>query len=218
MSITIFLADDHALVRDGLRVLLESQPDLTVIGDAADGREAVRQISQHCPDVAILDIAMPELNGLDAARQIRAICPQTQIIILSMYGTSEYIFEALEMGVRGYLLKVSAGIEVAAAVRAVYAGQRYLSDKIMDQVIDHSIEHHRLSEEARSPLARLSDREREVLQLVVDGKSSAEIGEILSLSPKTIETYRSNIMKKLRIKDLPSLVKFALKHGLTSLE
>ncbi len=219
MSITVFLADDHAVVRDGLRMLLEAQPDLEVIGTAADGRDAVRQVTQLGPDVAILDIAMPELNGLEAARQILETCPATRVIMLSMHGASEHVFDALHMGARGYLLKASAGADVADAVRAVHAGQRYLSQEVMEQVIERSIERHpRQADGASGLLARLTGREREVLQLVVEGKSSAEIAGILSLSPKTVETYRSTLMKKLEIKDLPSLVKFAIKHGLTPLE
>lgn len=215
--ITIILADDHAVVRDGLRFLLEAQPDLTVIGDAANGREAVHQVAQHCPDVAILDIAMPELNGIEAMRQIYEVCPDTQVIILSMYATTEHILRALQAGARGYLLKESAGAEVVEAVRAVSAGQHHLSQKISDKVLN-SFARQDEAGQAQTPLARLSPREREILQLVVEGKSSAEIGNILALSPKTVETYRSRLMKKLGLSNLPELVKFAIQHGLTPLE
>ena len=219
MSITVFLADDHAVVRDGLSMLLEAQPDLQVIGTAADGRDAVRQAAQLGPDVAILDIAMPELNGLEAARQILESCPATQAIILSMHATNEHIQQALHMGVRGYLLKASAGANIADAVRAVHAGRRYLSEEILDQVIDSSLgQGQGRADGTPGSLASLTGREREVLGLVVEGKSSAEIAQVLHLSPKTVETYRSNMMKKLEIDNLPSLVKFAIQHGLTSLE
>ncbi len=217
MSITVFLADDHAVVRDGLRFLLDAQQDIKVIGVAVNGRDAVRQVTELCPDVVILDISMPELNGIEAAMQIREICPSAQVIILSMHSTTEHVFRALQAGARGYLLKESAGVEVANAVRAVIAGRRYLSEKISDQVFDDYVRQ-REAAEAKSPLARLSPREREVLQLVVEGKSSTEIAAILFLSPKTIETYRSRLMQKLGISDLPSLVKFAIQHGLTPLE
>jgi len=217
MSITVFLADDHAVVRDGLRVLLEAQPDIRVIGDAANGREAVRRVAQLRPDVVVMDIAMPELNGIEAAREIGRVCPSTQVIILSMHSTTEHIFQALQAGARGYLLKESAGIEVVNAVRAVHADHRYLSQKILEGLVDNYVRQ-RQAAEAKSPLARLSPREREVLQLVVEGKSSAEIADILSLSPKTVEAYRSRLMHKLGISDLPGLVKFAIQHGLTSLE
>jgi DNA-binding NarL/FixJ family response regulator len=217
MSITVFLADDHAVVRDGLRFLLEAQHDIKVVGDAANGRDAVRQVAQLCPDVVIVDIAMPDLNGIEATQQIRETRPSAQVIILSMHSTTEHVFRALQAGARGYLLKESAGVEVISAVRAVHAGRRYLSEKISDQVIDDYVRQ-RDAVEAESPLARLSPREREVLQLVVEGKSSAEIADILFLSPNTVETYRSRLMQKLGISDLPGLVKFAIQHGLTPLE
>jgi DNA-binding NarL/FixJ family response regulator len=217
LSITVFLADDHAVVRDGLRVLLETQHDITVIGDAANGRDAVRQMAELCPDVAVVDIAMPELNGIEATCQICQLCPATQVVILSIHSTTEHIFRALQAGARGYLLKESAGAEVVNAVRAVYAGRRYLSQKITDKVLDDYVRQQEILK-AQSPLERLSPREREVLQLVVEGRSSAEIADILSLSPKTVETYRSRLMHKLGINDLPNLVKFAIQHGLTPLE
>lgn len=217
MRTTIFLADDHAVVRDGLRLLLETNPDFSVIGGAGNGRDAIRQMAQSCPDVAILDIGMPELNGIEATRQLRQICPATQVIILSMHATSGHIFQALQAGARGYVLKASVGAEVVKAVKAVQAGQRYLSQKISDQVIEDYIRQ-RQPDEMQNPLARLSLREREVMQLVVEGKSSAEIAEILSLSSNTVDTYRSRLMQKLGISDLPSLVKLAIQHGLTSLD
>ena len=215
--ITILLADDHAVVRDGLRFLLEAQPDLEVIADGGNGREAVRQAAQQCPDVAILDIAMPELNGIEALRQINTICPDTQVIILSMHATTQHILQALQAGARGYLLKESAGSEVVEAVHAVHAGRRHLSQKISDKVID-DFARLREPDEVQQPLARLSHREREVLQLVVEGKSSGEIAEILSLSISTVDTYRSRLMHKLGIGDLPGLVKFAIQQGLITLE
>ena len=217
LAITVFLADDHAVVRDGLRVLLEAQPDISVIGDAANGRETVRLVAQLCPDIVVMDIAMPELNGIEATQQIYEVCPSAQVIILSIHSTTEHIFRALQAGARGYLLKESAGIEVVNAVRAVHAGHRYLSQKISDRLIDDYV-HQRQAAEAKGPLARLSPREREVVQLVVEGKSNAEIAGILSLSLKTVETYRSRLMRKLGFSDLPSLVKFAVQHGLTPLE
>jgi len=217
LTITVFLADDHAVVRDGLRVLLEAQHRIKVIGDAANGRDAVRRVTRLRPDVAIIDIAMPELNGIEATCQIRQLCPDTQVVILSVHSTTEHIFRALQAGARGYLLKESAGAEVAKAVLAVCEGQRYLSTQISDRVVDEFVRQRELNRD-RSPLARLSPREREVLQLVVEGKSSAEIANILSLSPKTVETYRSRLMHKLDINDLPNLVKFAVQHGITPLE
>lgn len=217
MSITVILADDHAVVRDGLRALLSSQSDIEIVGDAADGREAVRQSASVRPDVVVIDIAMPQLNGIEAASQILEASPATAIVILSMHATAEHIARALLAGARGYLLKESAGSEVIEAIREVHAGGRYLSKQISDLVLENYLAQHETAG-AKNPLERLSDREREVLQLVVEGKTSAEIADILSLSPKTVDTYRSRIMEKLGIGDLPRLVKFAIQHGITPLD
>jgi DNA-binding NarL/FixJ family response regulator len=217
MNITVFLADDHTVVRDGLRFLLEAQPDIQVIGDAANGRDALRQVAQLCPDVVVMDIAMPELNGIETTRRIVETCPSVRVIILSMHSTSEHVFRALQAGASGFLLKESAGVEVADAVRTVHSGHRYLSTAISDVLIDDYVRQ-RQAAEAEGPLARLSPREWEVLQLVVEGESNADIADALSLSVKTVETYRSRLMQKLGIGDLPSLVKFAIQHGLTPLE
>lgn len=217
MTIKVFLADDHAVVRDGLRLLLEAQSDITVSGEAADGRQTVRLVKHLCPDVVVMDIAMPEVNGIDATRQIYQICPSTKIVILSMYASNEHIYQALRAGAKGYVLKESAGREVVHAVRTVYAGKRYLSQHIGEAVIDDYM--HKFDKTSnRSPLERLSSREREILQLVVEGKSNSEIADILFLSIKTVETYKSRLMEKLNIKNLPSLVKFAIQHGLTTLK
>ena len=216
MPIRVFLADDHAVVRDGLRALLEAQSEVAVVGDAASGRETVRKVRQLRPDVVLMDIAMPELNGIDATLEIHESHPETQIVILSMYSTAEHIFRAFQAGARGYLLKESAGREVVEAVRAVHAGRRYLSRGIAAPAVDEYSRQHDVDLK-KSPLERLSARERQVLQLVVEGKSSAEIADLLSLSPKTIETYRSRLMEKLSITDIPTLVKFAVQHGLTRL-
>ncbi len=214
MPIRVLLADDHAVVRDGLRYLLEAQGDIAVVGDAPNGRLAVQQTQQLAPDVVVMDIAMPELNGIVAARQIREISPATQIIILSMHSTPEHIRHALQAGAQGYLLKESAGAEVVQAVRAVHAGRRYLSQKITETVINDYVLQ-RAADGAEDPLARLSAREREILQLVAEGKTSAQIAQALHLSPKSVETYRSRLMRKLGIGDVAGLVKFAIQHGLT---
>jgi DNA-binding NarL/FixJ family response regulator len=212
--VRVLLADDHAVVRDGLRVLLEAQSDIRVVGNAGNGREVVRLAQQTHPDVIVMDIAMPELNGIEATLQVKDVCPNAQVLVLSMHSTTEHIFRALQAGARGYLLKDSAGAEVVDAVRAVHAGRRYLSQKIATAVIDDYIaERHRAS-----PLESLSRRERQILQLIAEGKSSAEVAAILFLSPKTVETYRSRMMHKLDIGDLPNLVKFAIQHGITQLE
>ncbi len=215
-AIRVFLADDHAVVRDGLRLILEAQGDIAVVGEAANGHQAVRLVQQLRPDVVVMDIAMPELNGIEATREIRQSCPATQAVILSMHSTAEHIFRALEAGARGYLLKESAGLEVVEAVRAVHAGRRYLSQRISDTVIDDYLRQRQAA--TKDPLERLTPRERQVLQLVAEGKSSAEIGDILFLSPKTVDTYRSRLMQKLGLSDLPSLIRFAIQHGITPLD
>jgi DNA-binding NarL/FixJ family response regulator len=217
MSITVFLADDHRVLRDGLRALLDAEADISVIGDSANGRDAVRRIAELQPDVAVLDIAMPELNGIDAAREISETCPRTRVIMLSMHSTSEHIYRALQAGARGYVLKDAAGSEVVNAVRAVHAHHRYLSERVSDRLIDDYLDPSRTTR-VGDPLARLSARERQVLQLVVEDRSTAEVADTLSLSVKSVETYRSRLMQKLGIHDLPGLVKFAIQHGLTPLE
>jgi DNA-binding NarL/FixJ family response regulator len=217
VSISVFLADDHTVVREGLRLLLEAQGDLKVVGEAADGRETVRLVKQMCPDVVVMDIAMPELDGIRATKEIRVSCLATEVVILSIYSSSEHIFQALRAGARGYLLKESAGKEVVEAVRSVYAHRRYLCRQITETVIDDYVRRYEALP-VKSPLESLSSREREILQLIVDGKPNTEIAKILSLSIKTVETYKSRLMEKLNIRDLASLVKFAIHHGLTSVE
>jgi DNA-binding NarL/FixJ family response regulator len=216
MAITVLLADDHTIVREGLRLLLEAQKDIVVVGEAADGRETVRLAKQLHPDVVIMDIAMPAFNGIAATQRIKDFSPSVSVIILSMHASNEYIFRALQAGASGYLLKESAGTEVVKAVRAVDCGQRYLSGQITETVIEYIRKFD--AGAPKSPLESLSDREREVLQLVVEGKTNPEIAHTLSLSVKTVETYKSRLMNKLEIKDIPSLVKFAITHGLTPLK
>ena len=214
MPINVFLADDHTIVRDGLRAILQGQNDVAVVGEAGDGLETVRLVRETNPDVAVVDITMPGLDGIEAAAQILRSCPQTRVVILSMHATLEHIHLALEAGAQGYLLKEAAGQELVEAVRAVHSGQRYLSRKIANTVVDDYVRR-REAEPEDGPLSVLSDRERQVLKLVVEGKASKEIAHILSLSTSTVETYRSRTMQKLGLRDLPSLVRFALEHGLT---
>lgn len=212
MPITVLIADDHAVVRDGLSLLLSTQPDIRVVGQVADGREAVKEALRLQPDVVVMDLAMPHLNGADAASLIAEKCENTRVVMLSMYSTVEHVYRALQAGAMGYLRKESAGSEVVDAVRSVHAGRRYLSQKITESVVDDYIRKRAIE----SPLESLSQREREILQLLVEGKSGVEIAQQLHLSPKTIDTYRSRMMQKLGIGDLPGLVKFALQHGLTT--
>lgn len=213
--ITVFLADDHAIVRDGLCALLEAQADIEVVGQAGDGRRAVELVEEFTPDVVVMDISMPELNGIDAAYRIRKQFPSTRIVILSMHSTMEHVFRALRAGASGYLLKESAGSEVVDAIHAVCAGHRYLSPKITDVMIDDYLRGR--GADAGRLLSELSSREREVLQLVVEGVSSKDIAERLNISSTTVDTYRSRVMHKLGIEDITALIKFAIRHGLTPL-
>jgi DNA-binding NarL/FixJ family response regulator len=217
MSISVVIADDHAIVRDGLKLLLESQPDIVVTGEARNGRDAVMQAKKLRPDIIIMDIAMPELNGIEAAYRIQQERPSVRVIILSMHSTTEHIYRSLKVGALGYLLKESAGAELVAAVRAVYNGTRYLSQKISDRVVEEYL-NTQVSTGPDNPVERLTPHEREILQLVSEGKSSAEIADMMFLSPKTIETYRSRLMQKLGVSDIPSLVKLAIRYGVTELE
>lgn len=213
MPITVFVADDHAIVRAGLANLLGAQPDIRVIGTAADGLATVRQVEKLKPEVVVMDIAMPQMNGIEAAREIRERAPQARVVILSMHSSVEHVFHALEAGAAGYLLKESAANEIVAAVRAAHAGRRYLSPKIAE-VMTENISRGT----GASPLESLSKRERQVLQLVAEGRSSAQIAAALNLSPKSVDTYRSRLMRKLHIGDVAGVVKFAIQHGLTSLD
>jgi DNA-binding NarL/FixJ family response regulator len=214
MTINVFLADDHAVVRDGLRCLLEAQDDMRVVGDAANGREAVRQVRELKPDVVLMDIAMPELNGIEATVQVRQTCPGVRVLMLSMHASLEHVREALKAGAQGYLLKQSAGTEVVEAVRAVHTQGAYLSHKIDGTVIGDYTRDPTL----KSPLDALTRRERQILQLIAEGKSNLEASRSLFLSQKTVETYRSRMMQKLSVTGLPDLMKFALRHGIATLE
>jgi len=213
MPITVFVADDHAIVREGLANLLGARPDIQVVGTAADGRDTVRQVEKLKPEVVVMDIAMPRMNGIEAAREIRSRVPAARVVILSMHSSAEHVFHALEAGACAYLLKESAANEIVDAVRAAHAGRRYLSPKVAEVMADNIGR-----SSAASPLQSLSGRERQVLQLVAEGRSSAQIAEMLHLSPKSVDTYRSRLMQKLHIGDVAGLVKFAIQHGLTSLE
>jgi DNA-binding NarL/FixJ family response regulator len=210
MTTRVILADDHAMMRDGLKALLSASSDISVVAEVSNGRDAVKRVGELKPDVVVMDIAMPELNGIEAARLLREKSPATRIVILSMHSNSEHVFRAFEAGATGYVLKESAGAELVAAVRAAMAGRRYLSSAIAEFAPLAELDTGRAG-----PLDSLSRRERQVLQLVVEGHSSAAIAERIHLSPKSVETYRSRLMRKLGVSDITSLVKYAIQHGLT---
>ena len=217
MKIRVLVADDHAIIREGLRVMLGNQPDMEVVGTAANGREAVRLVDEHEPDIVVIDISMPELNGIEAISQMLPRHPRIKVIVLSIHETKPYVYRTLKAGAKGYLIKETAGLEVVDAVRAVDHGERYLSQRIADLLTDVSFRNLETSIEV-SPLETLSSREREILQLVAEGKTSQEIAERLSISPKTVDTYRSRLMHKIGVEDMAGLVKFAIQHGVISLE
>jgi DNA-binding NarL/FixJ family response regulator len=206
--IRVLLVDDHSLVREGVARLLEEEPDMRVVGSFAEGNPAVLFAARETPDVAVLDVAMPGTSGIDVARRLRAVSPRTQLLMLSMHERHEYVRQALWAGANGYVLKESAGDEVVAAVRAVHAGRRYLSERISAHALERDC--------TADPLDRLSSREIEVLKLVCEGNSSNQVAALLGLSPRSIDTYRSRLMTKLDVEHLPALVKLAIRRGLTS--
>ena len=213
MTIKVFLGEDHAVMREGLRLILETHSDMKVVGEGKTGPEVVEQVVRLVPDVVVMDIVMPKFDGIEATRRITLGCPSTKVLMLSIRSEREYVSRAIKAGALGYLLKESAGQEVVDAIRAVHAGHRYLSKSIAQTVI----EDYAKPRQSSSPCLRdLSYRERQILKQVVEGHTSAEIAETLRLSQKTIETYRSRLMQKLNIRDIPSLVKFAIKEGLTT--
>ena len=217
MNIRVLVADDHAIIREGLRVMLGNQPDMEVVGVATNGREAVHLVEKHEPDIAVIDLSMPELNGVEAIQQMIPRHPHLQVVVLSIHETKPYVYRALKAGAKGYLVKETAGLEVVDAVRAVYGGERYLSQSISDLLTTESFQKLESLIDV-SPLEVLSPREREILQLVAEGKTSQEIAERLSISPKTVDTYRSRLMHKIGVDDMASVVKFAIQHGVISLE
>jgi DNA-binding NarL/FixJ family response regulator len=216
MSIRVFLVDDHAMIREGLKMLLGSQKDIEVIGYAATGRTAVKEIQELQPDIVIMDISMPELDGIEAARQVFSRCEKTKVIIFSMHSSKEHVTRALQAGVHGYVVKESAGTEIIQAVRDVQTGKTFISPMISETVINTYFRSTSGTPDD-NPLDLLSQREREVLLLLVEGKTNTEAAKLLHLSPKSIDTYRSRLMQKLSIHDLPGLVKFAIKNGLISI-
>jgi DNA-binding NarL/FixJ family response regulator len=214
MKIRILLVDDHAVFREGLRSLLEKHDDMEVVGEADTGRAAVDMVCKLSPNVVILDIAMPELNGIDAAQQIRARAPETRIIALSMHSENIFVTGMLRAGVMGYILKASAFEEVIQATRAVMSNTYYVSQKIADTIVGGYAQ--LLNQSAPKQNTALSPREREVLQLLAEGHSTKEIADRLHVSTNTIDVHRTHIMDKLGVRSLASLVKYAIREGMTS--
>jgi DNA-binding NarL/FixJ family response regulator len=211
-SIRVMLADDHTLVRAGIRALLEKLPGVEVVGEAGDGREVLKLIKLHRPDVVLMDIAMPGLNGLEAAARLAKEFPDVRVIILSMHDNEEYVWRALKAGATGYLLKKAATTELATALQHVAHGEVYLSQEISTRLPKNFL----LDGIAKrkSPLEQLTGRQREILQLIAEGQNTKGIAEVLKVSPKTIEYHRMKLMGCLNVHDIPGLVRFALRAGL----
>jgi DNA-binding NarL/FixJ family response regulator len=206
--IRILLADDHSLVRQGFSMILEAQADMQIVGQAGNGREAVDLAAKLRPDVVVMDVAMPELNGIEATRRIIEASPRTRVLALSMHKDSVYVREVLRAGARGYLLKDSGDADLVAAVRAVAQGDGYLSPSVSDSVLSDYRRH------VTDPLDLLSSREREVLQMIAEGKTNKEIANSLNLSVYTVEAHRGRVMEKLNLHSTSELVRFALRSGL----
>jgi DNA-binding NarL/FixJ family response regulator len=214
-SIRILLADDHTLVRAGISSLIQSLPGVQVVAEAGDGREALSLIEMHQPDVALLDIAMPGLNGLEVAAQVANNFPFVRVLILSMHATEEYVLRALRAGAAGYLLKDADTAELELAIKAVTSGETYLSPAVSKHVTEYV---RRIGEGEHSTLERLTPRQREVLQLVAEGHTTQEIARMMNLSVKTVETHRTQLMERLDIHDIAGLVRYAVREGLVILE
>jgi len=206
--IRILLADDHAVVRQGFKMILDAQPDMEIVGEAGNGREAVDLAEQLRPDVVVMDVAMPELNGIEATRRLASSVPHARVIALSMHKDSVYVREILRAGARGYLLKDSGAADLVAAIHAVASGESYLSPAVSNAVLDDYRRH------VTNPIDLLTSREREVLQLLAEGKTNKEIAGVLNLSVYTVDAHRGRIMEKLNLHSINDLVRFAVRNGL----
>jgi two-component system, NarL family, response regulator NreC len=207
-KIHILLADDHAVVRQGFKMILAAQPDMEIVGEAGNGREALDLAGRLQPDVIVMDVAMPELNGIEATRRIADVSPRSRVLALSMHKDSVYVREILRAGARGYLLKDSISNDLLAAVRAIARGEGYLSPGVSDAVLNDYRRH------VTDPIDLLTSREREVLQMIAEGKTNKDIATVLNLSVYTVDAHRGRIMEKLNVHSVTDLVRFAVRCGL----
>ena len=214
--ISIILVDDHVIMRDGLRHLLDEESDIEVIGEADNGRKAVKLALEKKPDIVIMDIAMQDMNGIEATRQIKSNNPEIKVIALSMHSERQIVVGVFRAGASGYLLKESSSLELVDAIRTIHIGRKYLSQKISDIVLQEISDVKKDTKEIGVDV--LTNRECEILQLISEGNSTKKIADVLFISPKTVESHRANIMEKLNIHNIPELTKYAIRAGLTSLE
>jgi two-component system response regulator NreC len=210
--IRVLLAEDHTIVRKGLRSLLDGEAGIEVIGEAEDGREAIEKVQQLRPDVVLMDITMPGLNGLEATRQIKKRFPEVKVVVLTVHANEEYIFQILRAGASGYLVKQAAPTELLSAIQAAYRGESFLSPSISKKVIEEYIQQAEATAEQDS-YDQVTNRQREVLQLIAEGHSNREIAELLHISVKTVETHRANLMDKLDIHSTAELTQYAIRKG-----
>ena len=209
-KIRVLVADDHTLVRDGIRSLLALTADIEIVGEAADGREAVEKVRQLMPDIVLMDLAMPTMGGLEAARRVRKEFPATKVLVLTQYDDSEYVIPVIEAGARGFVSKMSSSSELASAIQAVYRGQSFLSPSAAAALIDDCQQITTLKGE-KDPYQQLTNREREVLKLLAEGHTAREIADMLVISPKTVEWHRTSLMEKLNLHNKADLIKFAIR-------
>lgn len=213
MSIRILLADDHTILRAGLKKMLNSQPDMEVIGEAQDGRQAIQESQRLQPDIVLMDITMPDINGIEATRQIKKLCPEIKVLVLTMHEHDEYVFQALRAGASGYMLKEAADTDLFSALRVIQSGKFYLSPAAQSVMVGDYLQRVRTGEEKDS-YSSLTEREREILKLVAEGFTNNQIAERLVISPKTVDTHRTHIMDKLNLHSRAELVKYAMRRGL----
>ncbi|MFC1892613.1 response regulator [Chloroflexota bacterium] len=215
-KIRVLIVDDHTLVRDGIRSLLALTADIEIVGEAADGREALEKVRRLIPDIVLMDLAMPIMGGLEATRRIRRVFPATKVLALTQYDDSEYVIPVIEAGARGFVTKMSSSSELAAAIQAVYRGDSFLSPTAAAALVDEC-QQRTIVEGEQDPYQQLTDREREVLKLVAEGHTAREIAEVLVVSPKTVEWHKASLMNKLNIHNKTDLIKFAIRKRVITL-